>query len=711
MKTPLRAKRLVERADDLLVNGHLRPGRKTIPGWDITTGHCEAAEFRTCPAGTVIGSTEIGYMDLSQAVRAYPNRRYRLDVHIEPYGRARGRAAVRHPGLLADTDPVPDCRVQIRFVGCKRQDEIRSYEPPPIQVGTDGTPIHRTYFQCPACTSRLRIHLRFHVTQPVVVKRVRLVSCGDYLQVSHAMANLPEPRQEPPPCVPEDVVLCDGRRHNRPLLRWLQGLFGTGHVRRATPAALQEAISKPRHGQASYPWPPRPKGLKPSPDARGHAELPDKALLQSRLIQPGGEHGTRQDNVDRLPAIVIDLPADRAPALADLLRWSDSTIVIVSLATFAASATKAGLKGIRVQDRVSGIDMPCARVVLSGFHTQGFALADVFGYAWNDGQGDFAHRYLTLPKASTARLAKEWNLRPTLVTDCGQTQADNHPLAFHRQGEHGALLVMDPDGLETSSAGEEVPRTFDLLWQAALGQATITLGQFSASPTHYEGILVDLVEVVKYYDLIEDISILNRMHGKGNAPPTWLLPGRRSDRFAVRPILHIRTGFAESDWPAVYGLLLWLKRIALSAARNETPGRSLLQRVRILAWPLAQPQTWRGCPKDVTEPQLEPAMQKMAGRIDLRMGRGPQTTIVVPDPATRERICHALGEKGEQIRIDPTAFEKDLPFRTRRTNALICQILLPGVPSAFPGNSPRLTDAAATWLDRLAWTTAGTVRG
>ena len=99
-------------------------------------------------------------------------------------------------------------------------------------------------------------------------------------------------------------------------------------------------------------------------------------------------------------------------------------------------------------------------------------------------------------------------IRPAIVTECGQREIDNHPLVLQRAGEHGALLVMDPDGLEQPSAGEEVPRIFDLLWRNALGQETVDLGQFSAPPTHYEGMLVDLVEVAKHYDLIEDVSIL-----------------------------------------------------------------------------------------------------------------------------------------------------------------------------------------------------------
>ena len=682
MTQSLRTKPLVERAHDLLINGSLRPGRESIRGWDTTLEHCETADFRTSPTGTVVGSTGMGYVDLSQSLRAYPNRRYRLDVHVEPLKRlGRTRTPAGKPPVAPGRTSVDFVGgVQARFAAFKGDEEIRAYEPPVMQVGGDAPVLHRAFFQCPPGTGRLQVRLRFRADELIVITRVRLIRCGDHLLVSHALANLPEPGQERPPCLPGRVILCDGRKDSRPLLGWLRGLFGASHVQRITPTELLRM--------------------------RGHAYLPGKAPSQSQLIPPSGGRGTRQRNTDRLPAIIVDLPEDRAPALADLLSWSDRTIVIASLATFAGSANRAGIKGIRVQDRVNGTDMPCGEIVLSGYYTRGFALADAIGYAWNDGQDDFAHRYLTMPKQGKKQLA-ERGIHPAIVTECGQQEIDNHPLMLFRPGNHGALLVMDPYGLEAPSAGEEVPRTFDLLWRGALGRKTVTLGQYAAPPTHYEGMLVDMVEVVKHYDLIEDLSIVNRMHGNGNWPPMWLLPSHRSDRFTRRPALHIRTGFSEADWPAVYGLILWLKRVALSAARNEEFGRTLLKRMRLLAWPLAQPHGWRGCPKDVTEPQSDLAARDLIGRIDLQVGRGRRAVILAPDRAAQVLVRRSLGQTAAEIRIDPAAFGGDRLSQVRRTGQMLCKVLLPGIPQAFPGNSPLLTDLAATLLEKLVFGVTG----
>ncbi len=640
MSKSLRAKPIIDRPDDLLTNGTLRPSRKAIRGWDAAFDGCDMAVFRASPAGTVVAATGAGHVDLTQAIRAYPNRRYRLDIHVEPVKKQDGQDLVG--------------AVEVRFASFNRDEEVRAYEPLPLRIGGDAPAIQRVVFQCPPGTGRLQVRLRFRVSQPIVVQRVRLVETGDYLLASHALANPPEPQHEMPPYLPASVILCDGRKDNRPLLGWLQQVFGERRVQRVWPRDLMVAIDR---------------------------------------------IGTKPDR----PAVILDLPEDRVPALPDLLAWSDRTIVIASLATFAGAASRTGLEGIRIQDRICGLDLPCGKIVQVGYYTRGFALIDDIPYAWNDGQDDFAHRYLTMPKETKAELAK-MNVRPAILTECGQGGADKKPLTLYRPSENGALLVMDPDGLEGPSAGEDGPQTFALLWLAALGQDTVTLGQYAAPPTHYEGMMIDLVEVAKHYDLIEDLSILDRMHGRGNHPPVWQLPGKRHDRFARRPTLQIRTGFVENDWPAVYGLLLWLKRVALQAGRNQPIGQSLLRRMQVLAWPLSQPQNWRGCPKDVTAPRSHIASDKLLGLIDLQVGQGRDAVILVPDRPRQTMVRQVIGRAGVGVRVSPADFEGEIPTQPKQ---LVCRVLLPGIPQAFPANSPILTDLAATLLERLALGTIG----
>lgn len=701
MTKSLRAKPIVERADDLLVNGNLRLCRNSLRGWNVCFHEAPDQVLRSSPAGTVIDRTGGGYVEISQSIRAWANVRYRLDVHVEPLGGSTKRALAGKPPVAQDG---LSGSIQVCFTSLRKGEEIRTYEPPTMRIGNGSAPIHRAIVQCPPGTGRLQVRLRFQASQPIVVKRIRLVETGAYLMTSHVLANPPLPSCEPPPYVPEGVLLCDGRKDDRPLLKWLSKTFGADRVQRVGRADLVRVL-KSTQDQAPCQQHGRKQRSHSTPSSRGAAQ-----------------------------AIVVDLPEDCRLELEDLLAASDRAIIIVSLGTFAGAASRAGIKDIRIQDRVSGLDMPCGEITEAGYFTHGFALGDGMPYAWNDGQDDFAHRYLVMPKPTRTQLAG-MGIRPAIVTECGHREYYNHPLVLHRAGQHGSLLVMDPDGLEQPSAGDDVPRIFDLLWRSALGQPTVQLGQFSAPPTHYEGMLVDLVEVAKHYDLIEDVSILTRIRGKGNWPPAWLLPGRRSDPFARHPALHIRTGFVEADWPAVYALILWLKRLALAAARNEPAGRNVLQRVRVLAWPIAEPQQWRGCPKDVTAPRSNLAPEDVAGQIDLQVGVEPQVVILVPDRDTQTTVRQALrpisgsiatgatgyssisvgalqsasGKDVTDIRVSAEAFGDQ--GAVARAGQLRCKVLLPGVPQPTPAGSPWLTDVATDLLQRLALMVAARAPG
>lgn len=640
MTASLRAKPIIDRADELLTNPTLRLTKKGPRGWQSEFVGCDPAVLTSSSAGTTIRLTRSCHIDLQQEVRAYPNRRYRLDVHARP-------AAKR--GNNGPTGCIQPC-----FSALKADCEIRSCDAPAMPIGPDAPPIHRAYFQCPEGTGRLRVRLRIRAHEPVVIKRIRLIECGDYLPEAHPLACPPEPWQEMPPCLPGSVLLCDGRRDDRPLLAWLQGVFSCGCVRRIPPTAL-----------------PKQSGASRS-------------------------------------ALVIDLLPNQAPALHDLLAWSDHTIAIVSLQTFAGVANRSGIHGIRLQDRVCGTDMPAATITFAGYHTCGFALADAVPYCWNDSRDDFAHRYLLLPKAAKAQLA-DLGIHASLVTETGHRETRHHPVAFHRRGVNGALIVMDPNGLEAPSAGDDVPRVFELLWRNALGCDTVTLGQFAAPALHYQGVMTDAVEVTKHFDMIEDLSPAVRLAGRGNPPPTWLWPSPRLDRFSHHKTLFIRTGFSTDDWPAIYGLIFWLKRVALKSRVNDPATELLRTNLRVMAWPVTNPRNWRGCPKDITDPQTTLQPDDLAGLIDLAAGDEPHTVILAPDKkrvATLQRCLGPTWPWETEIVVAPRAFDEPLAGDGGACR-LTCKVLLPGIRQPRHANSPSLTDLTACLLERLAFGTFG----
>ncbi len=307
MARPSQARPIVDPADDLLVNGNLRLRRGTLRGWDVCFHECGTGILRDSPTGTIIRPTGAGYVEVSQSIRAYANQRYRLDVHVEavgcrrPVGQGLSFPQLTKPiwphGRAQATDERWPGSIQPRFVSLRAGEEIRSYEPPVMHVGGDAPVIHRATVQCPPRTGRLLLRLRIQASQPILVKRLRLVETGDYLLASHVLASTPLPSHELPPCRPDSVLLCDGRKDDRPLLRWLRGTFGEKQVRRVR---LGELASE-------------------------HAHLPDIVLPRDRNLHPGGGRGTRRLRPDQRggtprgqtvqpSAIVIDLPEDRAPS-------------------------------------------------------------------------------------------------------------------------------------------------------------------------------------------------------------------------------------------------------------------------------------------------------------------------------------------------------------------------------------------------------------
>ncbi len=660
MANPLLAKPIIERADNLLDNPTLRLTGTGLRDWHSTFEGCDTNCFESSQAGTVLKPTRAGHVEIMQEMRTYPNRRYRLDVRAEV---ASGRGGTGVAG-----------RIQPGFVALKAGREIRVCEPAAMQVGAGILPIHRTYFQCPEGAGRLRLHLRLSARRPIVIKQVRLIECGDYMPQGHPLAVPPEPWREPPPYLPEDVLLWDSRRDNRPLLVWLRRVFSHKTVRRVTAKQAASLAGIPRAGK---PIAPRSPQAEPFQASRS--------------------------------AIVLDLPAEQAPSLKELLTLSDQTIVIASLTTFAGAAQRSGIRGIRLQDRISGTDMPAATITFAGYHTRGFALADEIPYCWNNGQDDFAQRYLVVSKVTKKQIA-DMGLEVSLTSDTGQPATSHHPVAFYRRGTHGALVVMDPDGLEAASAGQDIPRVFDHLWRSALGRDTTTLGAFSTPEAGYRGVMTGAVEVAKHFDMIEDLSTAVRLHRRGNPPPMWLWPSRRVHRTTGRKTLLIRTGYSAADWPAIYGLIVWLKAIATKLRTDEPATNRLCEKLRVLALPITEPQNWNDCPENVTAPQpdLEPA--NLAGLIDLAVGDESHTVMLVPDKTRAGILQRCLGlawQPETEIVIAPQAFADEPLSRQAQTDRLVCKIVLPGIPQPEHATSPASTDLAACLLERLAYSAIG----
>jgi len=665
-KPTCKIRHLRERTRNLLANGSLRMNRKGPIGWQIHLYRCPQNVLEPSARGLLVQPTGTGYVSLTQTIRAWPGKYYRLDLDAVPAGRLRGKQRLGE--------------LQATFRSLKADRQIEAHTPPAMRVAGDCPPIWRAHYRAPAGTGKLQIRLRLRVQEPLIVRRVRLVECGESILSSHPLAIPPEPWQDRPPCLPNAAVLCDGRRDDRPLLRWLRGVFGAKTVRRIGP---------------------------------------DRLRRLAKAADGFNRRGTT--------ACVIDLPAARAPHLADLLALADGTLVIVSLQTFAGSLQRAGIRGVGIRYRTTAEDMPGGQIVHAGFFTRGLALADVVPCGWSDGRDDFAHRYITLSKAAKARLA-ERGIEPAILTDTGHDATSKHPLAFYRSGKKGALIAIDPDGLEAPPAGENERLIHELLWRNSLARETTTLGQFVVADLDYTRLRIDLVDLPRRFPLVEDLAVRARLTGQGNPPPIWLLPATGRSRSISRPTLLVRSGFSPADWPAVYGLICWLKRLAHKAAREDQVAWALLERIRVLACPVSRPHKWPGCPEDITALESDFDDDALAGVIEMTTGTGQNTIIVVPDRSRADRIRACLDFGGgrnhawqgldadsptapatgpPRIIVDPKPFTAGAAAQARRLDVPLCKVLLPSTLEARPADSVILTDLAARILERLAFGAVG----
>jgi len=663
----VKVKRLTEKTENLLKNGSLRLKGNRPAAWHVEAVNCRAEVFRSdSERCTLVGPTGKGRVNISQTIRCWSGKHYRLDIWAEPAGR--GRSSRRPVGEIKAT-----------FASERAGKTLETHSPPAMRVSGDCR-IWRAYYQPAQGAGKLRISLQIRTSGSVRLRMVRLVDCGESVLSGHPLALPPEPWQVRHPAPAKKVLLCDGRKDRRGLLQWLQHTLGRSAVRRISPARLKNLALQSRNSR----------------DSKGQV------------------------------AIVIDSPDVNPLGLDDLLRLADSRLVIVSLRTFAESAARAGIRGLSVVERITGDDMPAGKVVLAGFLIRGLALADVVPCGWSDGGIDFAHRYLKLTRSAKAALAK-LGIEPVIVTETGYADSSGHPTVMLKQTANAALVVIDPDGLESPPAGENERNIHELLWRNALGSETVTLGQFVVADLDYKKIKLDLDELSRRFDAIGNGLHVSDGVAASALPPMWLVPKPTTLLTPDSPTVLIRTGFGPADWPCIYGLIFWLKRLASRLSRGDEPARLLLSNLKILALPIAEPGRWPGCPREVAkpEPQFEP--NALAGLIEITVHHERSEVLVrVPDSLSarlaREALAdpaialpaatnHAAKKAGKrqsiEVVIDARQFRGGIERQAARLRVPSIRLLLPSTLEATPADSPAMTDLAACVLEKLVYAFVG----
>lgn len=241
---------------------------------------------------------------------------------------------------------------------------------------------------------------------------------------------------------------------------------------------------------------------------------------------------------------------------------ADERPVLLSLAAFAAAAN-ASAPGTAVLRVARRRNRPlCAMVCDSSFITRGFALNDVFCYAWKDAtRGLYLQQRIVCGPRLTAFCRRE-RLVAVLTADSPAGRGTDHPLLLHRTGRRGFLVVADiepPAGFE--AARPVRPYHARLLGQM-LGWTEPYSGQYAVSPACRQ----EFEQIISLFcDRFPPARWVPAKETRNSPPFGWMsIPARTiASDVLSRPqrTIRIRTGFAADQWDVVMGVLMCLKQM------------------------------------------------------------------------------------------------------------------------------------------------------
>jgi hypothetical protein len=390
------------------------------------------------------------------------------------------------------------------------------------------TTVIRAYFEVPARATAARVSVGLLGSQgAVTIETVRFLSILEPDEVSHPLAIPPPAWSQAPPMTVRSVAVCCDAAADRELTRLLRACLGEKRVTALSPSDVD------------------------LPKVREDAVLlPDAAL----------------------PPVLLSLEG--------LLKLSADRIVVVSLPAFARLS-----RGQAVVRRVEQADDPIhAKVVLSNFATVGFALHDVFSYAWPGRRpGNFTQNQFRKTAKLAAFCAKH-GFETALVSVCQKDATSQQPVCLCRRTRKGALFVLDLEPAEAHPSTMGEPALAMHLLRSILGRAPRGLGQYTSparSETEFRSFIRELP--LRFDDLkveqpdvpIEDVR--QQLVTVGHADRSFGLPLR------PKPLILVRTGLTSGDVESVYGALTWFKHLLRPGPFRSPYAERLASRFR-LAW-------------------------------------------------------------------------------------------------------------------------------
>jgi hypothetical protein len=556
----------------------------------------------------------------------------------------------------------------------------------------DEPTILRAYYQAPPDVRSIDLQVGLRRAKGVArVHEVMMFSVLEPEDKSHVHAAVPTPYAYPPPRRIRSICVCAadrparGRPASRPIIGLLRQRFGPRAVRTVT----QEDLFANGSGA----------------DA---------------VMVPG----------DTPPHGLTTLPA--------LYKLAEERLVVLSLPAFAKIAGRAfTVRTVRQSD-----DPIHAKVCYANFITRGFAMADVFPYAWRGSdRRTFVQRHYrrtTLLREFCSRHGFDIILESVCNTDA----ASDRPVCLYKPMDSGGIVVLDVEPAEDVATNFDEPDLAFYLLLNVLGVDQNLLGQYVTAARSEKALRDEVTELGQRYP-----ALLVRGCDHPDKPRRDQIVevgGAADESFGLplvrRPLILIRTGLQGDDTDGVYGAMLWLKDLVRPPPYTCPCALELISRFR-LAWiPLCAEwhagRGWR-CPTDAAafEMAVEIEPGSLAAVIDVTSTPSRRVRVVASDEAQWARYAELLPKMfrrsangrffyrsvppGSHIRdraavqwrperlvpevvADETgSFDTDLHLRAAEAGAVLIRLEFPGPMADLSTGSIWRTNLVATTIEHV----------
>ncbi len=548
----------------------------------------------------------------------------------------------------------------------------------------DGSVTIRAFFEAPSDVRRVRLSVGvIEASGRVDIETVRFTPILEPDAVSHILALPPPPSAHPQRCVAGGVCICSDAVDDRPISGLLAEYFGRSKVHTLSPAELR-------------------------PDA----------VRADALLLPD------------------PTPPPRIRSLAALKRLARDRIVVVSLPAFAALSG-----GAAMLRRIEQVDDPIhAKVTVADHATRGFALHDVFPYAWaGRAAGSFAQNQFR--KTNTfAAFCHRHHFVTMMTSMCEREATSDQPICLQRPTEGGGLFVLDIEPVEASSSSLGEPTLAMHFLLSILGQTQASLGQFVV-PARKEVQFRDLIRetavrveqfVVHDADVPAD-EVTEQLVTIGPEDGSYGPPLR------PKPVILVRSGLTSGDVESAYGAFIWFKELVRPEPYLCPYAQALASQYRFAWIPSAARWEWGdGWRRSERRPScttIEMEGAKVAALIDLVSrpinrvrvvlarndefyGRcavwlprlfgafkpGRYFALAVPEGdafCDRSRFAWRRVQHNLEVVADETAFTDQAHRDALAAGGRVIRLELPGGDADFVANSIQRTDLAATLLEQV----------